>query len=67
MIQKTKVMREISPEWDRLMQLAERIGTGHIKLILNEGRPVQVEHVVKKIPLDKGDDFRTKFGTIPIA
>ncbi|MCX6756327.1 MAG: hypothetical protein NTX85_03230 [Candidatus Nomurabacteria bacterium] len=67
MIQKTKVMREVSPEWDRLIQLAERIGTGHLKLILNEGRPVQVELVIKKIPLDKGDDFRTKFGTIPIA
>ncbi len=67
MIQKTKVMREISPEWDRLMRLAERMRTGHVKLTFNEGRPVQVEHVVNKIALDKEDDFRTKFGTIPIA
>lgn len=52
-----RVMREITPEWDRLMQIAHKIGKGSCVVIFNEGRPVQVENVVQKIALDKPDEF----------
>ena len=63
---KTRVIREISPEWDRLMQLGIRIGRGRAVVYFNEGRPVQVDFAVKKIKLDVKEDFKEKLETIPL-
>ena len=53
---KTRVTREVSIEWDRLMRIAEKIGKGRCVVIFNEGRPVQVDNIIQKITLDK-DEF----------
>lgn len=57
MIDKTRVVREISPEWDRLMKIIARAKKGSVTVIFNEGRPVQVENLVQKIALDRPDEF----------
>lgn len=58
--------REISPEWDRLMRVAEQIGKGQATIMFNEGRPVQVNVAIKKIALDKDDDM-AKLRVIPLG
>lgn len=64
---KTKVMREIPVEWDRLMQIAKSVDRGRATVFFNEGRPIQVEVAVKKIKLDSEEDFRDKLKTIPLV
>lgn len=66
MLNKIRVSREISPEWNRLMQVAEKLGTGKTTITFNQGRPVMIEVLVKKINLDKDDDFDSKLKVIPI-
>lgn len=55
--QNIRVVREITPEWDRLMKLAEKIKKGECRVIFNEGKPVQVENVIQKISLDRPEEF----------
>lgn len=59
-----RAMREIPPEWDRLMQVAQKIGRGRAEIIFNEGRPVQIEVIVQKVMLDRPDEFEEKFKVI---
>lgn len=54
---KIRVVREITPEWQRLMDLAERVKKGRIEIIFNEGRPVQAEIIVQKVKLDCDEDI----------
>ena len=51
-LQKTRVLREIEPEWDRLMQLAKKIDYGKAEIIFQNGKPVRLDMVVKQIKLD---------------
>lgn len=64
---KTRVMREIPIEWDRLIKLGEQIGTGKATITFNQGRPVMVEVIVKKINLDKDEEFQQKRRVIPMS
>jgi len=45
--QKTRVLKEIDPEGDRLMQIAQRIDFGRVEVIFQNGKPVRAEIVVK--------------------
>lgn len=65
--EKTRVIREVPIEWDRLMQIAKTIDRGRATIFFNEGRPVQVDFAVKKIKLDDDEDFKDKLRTIPLA
>ncbi len=67
MITKTRVMREIPIEWDRMIELGKQIGTGKATITFNQGRPVMVEVIVKKINLDKDEDFQAKRKVIPMS
>lgn len=64
--QKTRILREITPEWERLMRMAEVIKRGRATVVFNEGRPVQIDIAVKKIKLDTPEDFEEKLKTIPL-
>lgn len=64
---KTKVMRQIEPEWDRLMRLADAVHRGRAVVVFNEGKPVMAEITVKKISLDREDDFNSKVQIIPLV
>lgn len=63
---KTRVLKEIDKEWDRLMKLAQRIDFGRIEVIIQNGKPVRVEVVVKQIKLDVDKDFDEGLKTIPL-
>lgn len=62
---KTKVMREIEPEWERLMRLVDVIGHGEILLTVQNKKPVMAEQCVKKIKLGNDEDFMNKI--IPLT
>jgi hypothetical protein len=62
----SRTMREITPEWERLFRVASIIGRGTAMVVFNEGRPVQIDIVVKKIKLDSNDEFEEKLKTIPL-
>ncbi len=63
---KSRIMREITPEWERLFRVASIIGRGTATVVFNEGRPVQIDIAVKKIKLDSDQDFEEKLKTIPL-
>lgn len=46
-----------SKEWERLQTLAERIGYGELRVIIQAGKPVRVESAIKQIKLDNPEDF----------
>lgn len=61
--QKTRVTREISPEWDEIMRLAEQIPNGEITIRIHQRKVAITDYHIRRKPQDEGDDFRT----IPIA
>jgi len=44
--------QQISPEWERLIKVAARVGYGHVTVIFKNGVPIRVEQVTKQINLD---------------
>jgi len=60
-------MSEMTPEWKRLMQLAEVIKFGKAEVMFQNGKPVVVNFAIKTIKLDKGTDFKEGLETIPLA
>lgn len=64
---KTGVMREIPPEWDRLMEICEKMKYGRIEIIVKDGIPTDAEHVVPHIKLNgPKEDFKEKMRTLGI-
>jgi len=63
---KTRVLKEVDKEWDRLMKIAQRIDFGRIEIILQNGKPIRIEVVVKQIKLDVDKDFEEGLKTIPL-
>jgi len=63
----TKVMREIPPEWDRLMRVAAIIHYGEMKVIVQNGTPVRVDGGIKQIKLDTNQALEEGLKTIPLA
>ena len=63
---KTRVLKEVDKEWDRLMKISQRIDFGVIEIILQNGKPIRIEVVVKQIKLDVDKDFEEGLKTIPL-
>ncbi len=63
---KTKVMREIPAEWDRLMKFAEVLKFGEAKIIFQNGRPVRIDHAIQQIKIDSEKEFDDGLKTIPL-
>ncbi|MFA5128552.1 MAG: hypothetical protein WC445_01145 [Patescibacteria group bacterium] len=63
---KTKVMREIPAEWDRLIKFAEALKFGEAKVVFQNGRPVRIDHAIQQIKIDNEKDFDDGLKTIPL-
>lgn len=55
----TRVLKEISKEWQDIIELAEKIPYGQIILKINEKKVTLVEYTVQKKPSDP-NDFEVK-------
>lgn len=62
----TRIMREISPEWERLMRLATTVDYGEAKIIFNKGKPIRADFITKQIKLDNDEEFKQGLETIPL-
>ncbi len=49
-----------TPQWKHLVQLIETMGYGELRLVVQDGKPVRVEIVVKSIKLDDPKDVADK-------
>ncbi len=63
---KTRVLKEIDKEWDRLMKVAQRIDFGRVEIVFQNGKPIRVEVLVKQIKLDSDKEFEDELKTIPL-
>lgn len=66
-LNRIRVMREISVEWERLIKFAEILNYGEAKIVFQGGIPVRIDCAVKQIKLDDEMDFGEKIKIIPIA
>lgn len=66
-LNKTKIMREIPPEWDKLMRVAVQLNYGEITLKIKNGKPTLIEQSIKQIRLDDDQDFEDGLKTIPLV
>jgi hypothetical protein len=55
----TRIMKEITKEWQDIMELADKIPHGQIVLRVNEKKVTLVEYTVQKKPTDP-NDFEVK-------
>lgn len=53
-------------EWDQIKLLAEKIGYGEMRVIIQKGKPSRVELLVKSVRLDDHDDFAQGLNTISL-
>lgn len=53
-------------EWKRLRILAQRVGFGELRVIIQNGKPVRVETAIKQIKLDTPEDFAQGLDIIPM-
>ena len=54
--QKTRVIKEIPPEWEELMRLVEKIKSGQLIIKIQEKKILLVEYTVKR-KMDDKDEF----------
>lgn len=53
-----------SIEWERLQKIAEKIGYGEMRVVLQNGKPVRVDTAIKQIKLDAPEDFAQGLDTL---
>lgn len=53
-------------EWKRLKTLAQKVGFGELRVIIQNGKPVRVETAIKQIKLDTPEDFAQGLDIIPM-
>lgn len=62
-----RIMKEIPPEWDNLMQVVARLEFGELRVIVKDGKPVRIESGIKQINLDApSQDVREQLKSIPL-
>ena len=62
---KTRVMREIPAEWDRLIKFAEALKFGEINVKIKNGIPYLIENAIQQIALDD-PNFEQNIKVIPL-
>jgi hypothetical protein len=55
----TRILKEVTKEWQDIMDLADKIPHGQIVLRVNEKKVTLVEYTVQKKPTDP-NDFEVK-------
>ena len=64
---KIRALRELPPEWERLIRLAEKMKFGKAEIIFKHGKPTDIKLLVPHIKLDGTDsDFDDGLKTIPL-
>jgi len=53
-------LREVTPEWERLMKIGSALRKGSVEVVFHEGKPVQANILVKKIRLNSDEDFKSE-------
>ncbi len=53
---KTRVIREIPPEWEEIMRLAKQIKMGEILIKIQDNKVILCEYTIKR-RTDSPDDF----------
>ena len=43
-----QVMRQIPPEWSKLMDFVEQLKFGEVRLVIQQGKPVRVEAAIQQ-------------------
>lgn len=61
----TRVAKEITLEWQNLMVLVERVQYGEVRIVVQNGKPVRAEQIVKAVKLD-APDFREELSTVSL-
>jgi hypothetical protein len=51
----TRILKEVTKEWQDIMELADKIPHGQIVLRVNEKKVTLVEYTVQKKPTDPND------------
>lgn len=51
----TRILKEITKEWQDIMELADKIPHGQIVLRINEKKVTLIEYTVQKKPTDPND------------
>jgi len=51
-------MREIPPEWEEVMRIAEQIQNGEIVIKIQQKKLIMTEYTVKRKPEEAGDGFQ---------
>jgi len=51
----TRILKEITKEWQDIMELADKIPHGQIVLRVNEKKVTLIEYTVQKKPTDPND------------
>jgi hypothetical protein len=61
----TRVSKEITLEWQNLMSLVERVQFGEVRIVIQNGKPMRAEQIVKAVKLD-APDFREELKTVSL-
>ncbi len=63
----TRIMKEVPPEWDNLMYIAERLEFGELRIVVKNGKPVRIESGIKQINLDvPSQDMKEQLKITPL-
>lgn len=54
----TRVLRELPPEWQRLIELCERMKFGDLTISVVNGKPILVKNLQQNIKLDQAEDYK---------
>lgn len=64
---KIRSLRELPPEWERLIRLAEKMKFGKAEIVFKNGLPTDIKLLVPHIKLDgKESEFEESLKTIPL-
>jgi len=67
MNQDFKAKHMLTPEWERLITLAQRVQFGEMRIVIKNGKPCYAENLIKRVNLDSDGGLDEGLELIPIA
>jgi hypothetical protein len=49
--------QEETKRWERVRQIAKKVGFGEFRMIVQNGMPVRVENIIQQIRVDNQEEF----------
>jgi len=56
----------LSPEWERLIKVAQRMQFGEATITFKHGKPIMMSNLIQRVKLDEDSVFRDGLNEIPI-